>query len=546
MSGAKLREQYDWIVLGDDPGALLSGCLAARLGLSVLILPLSPSLDVMSTKNDKFVDPESSLLLGVLPFEDSPSLLGRCLDQLGMREDERGLFIAQDALPQVLTPGTRAQLVDGQSEIREQLSREWGEEGLRQTGWDIALAHAEKEIRSFWTHLPESKMRFPQNAESQSHSKKLLAGLRLIRAKTRALLAGTAAPVPASVLKSARGLKAKDAQAARQWFSSQALTSGVHSLEFFDGVWSGLSGSAPRGAQKAHLLQLAGLRAGSVSVRGGMSAFRDLLRQLAKRNGADVVSDSECQAIFVQHGKFVGIQSQGLGGMISGGGAMLGVPFTTLPFVATGRGSGAAGAHPAPGALSGWKFTVAISVHPEAIPPGATRRIVWKEADAPFLEIELTRGRDYGFAENKANHSVIFARTLMPLTAESLTTQFQRLTAARMLRKLTEIFPFLDYHIEWIYPDFRGEDAREFRETYGFESVSAIPPNLRSYDSPGVGVRSSAEGLFLSSKESFPELGSFGYAVSAIEAVTWAARRAALPGPFVVSATLTAQTPPRE
>jgi phytoene dehydrogenase-like protein len=32
---------FDWIVIGDDPGALLSGAMAARLGLSVLILPQS-------------------------------------------------------------------------------------------------------------------------------------------------------------------------------------------------------------------------------------------------------------------------------------------------------------------------------------------------------------------------------------------------------------------------------------------------------------------------------------------------------------------------
>ena len=55
----KLRSSYDWVVLGDDPGALLSAGLASRLGLSVLVVD-SPRDRAKSkiSKNDQLWDPE--------------------------------------------------------------------------------------------------------------------------------------------------------------------------------------------------------------------------------------------------------------------------------------------------------------------------------------------------------------------------------------------------------------------------------------------------------------------------------------------------------
>ena len=65
----RLRDQYDWIVLGDDPGALLSASLVAKLGLSVLVLPLFPVSTLKVTFGDKSVeevlDFETNYVLGL-------------------------------------------------------------------------------------------------------------------------------------------------------------------------------------------------------------------------------------------------------------------------------------------------------------------------------------------------------------------------------------------------------------------------------------------------------------------------------------------------
>ena len=104
----------------------------------------------------------------------------------------------------------------------------------------------------------------------------------------------------------------------------------------------------------------------------------------------------------------------------------------------------------------------------------------------------------------------------MPMTEESLTPGFQRLKAARLLRKTTEILPFLEFHIQGIYPDFRGEGDRALQETYGFKSLSEIPAHLICYQGKGPGAQSGIEGLFLSSRESLPSMGTHGWAVSAL------------------------------
>ncbi len=540
----KFRAQYDWIVMGDDPGALLSAGLAARLGLSVLVVPFSPTgqglaRGVMSTKDDKFLDPESSLLLGFGASAGGPSLLGRCLEQLGITDLEKKMFVEDQALPQILTPSSRVRVLESYDAFHRELLKELGAEKLKQTGWPKALSHSEKEIHRFWTLLPEHKTSVgSKNLERRENRTKILSALRALRSGGRLRLSGK--PVSQAVLNSMRGFKSSLPQE-KQWFSSSALT---QRGDFFQGMWSALSGNGSADVTNSHLLQLAALRVGAVTVVGGISAFRELLKQLAKRNGADVAINTECQSIFVKHGRFMGVQIHGRGEMIGGGGAMLGLPLSLATHYISDGASSAVGHSSA----SNWKFTLAVSVHAEAIPPGATRRILWQEAGSPFLEIELTQRKLYGFPEKKSSGCVMLARTLMPMTVESLTPQFQRLMAARMLRKMTEIFPFLDYHIEWIYPDFRVEDTQEFSATYGYESLDQVPANLLSSESPGLGVQSSIDGLFLSSRESYSELGSFAYPVSAIEAVSWAASRASLPGPFTASALNAsgAQSSPRE
>ena len=54
-------------------------------------------------------------------------------------------------------------------------------------------------------------------------------------------------------------------------------------------------------------------------------------------------------------------------------------------------------------------------VNAEAIPPGATSRMVWQEAEAPPIEIEISDSDVHGGTGRRAELRVVLARTVMPL-----------------------------------------------------------------------------------------------------------------------------------
>jgi hypothetical protein len=184
-----------------------------------------------------------------------------------------------------------------------------------------------------------------------------------------------------------------------------------------------------------------------------------------------------------------------------------------------------------------WRYTLAFNVRPEGLTPGATPWMIWKEEGAPEFEIEVLEPSDYGVRQS--GFKTVQARTLMPFSKESLDSGYQRMISARILRQLAEIFPFFEDHLISAYPEFRDKSASLERSPYSFGTLEEIPENLRctsagggEKEGRGVGARSGIEGLFVASGESFPELGSLGPTVAALEGVSWLAHRSGLAGPF--------------
>ena len=158
--------------------------------------------------------------------------------------------------------------------------------------------------------------------------------------------------------------------------------------------------------------------------------------------------------------------------------------------------------------------------------------MIWSEAGAPVLELETADPAHYGL--RKPGYQIVFARTLLPYSKETLDPEYQKQIAARILKQAAELIPFLDQACENVYPDFR-RDAEELGKVYGFKSLEEIPDNLRYFDArstKGLGVRSGVDGLFVVSDESFPAWGNWGGTVAAVEAVSGLAHRAGLMGPF--------------
>jgi hypothetical protein len=169
-------------------------------------------------------------------------------------------------------------------------------------------------------------------------------------------------------------------------------------------------------------------------------------------------------------------------------------------------------------------------VEADAVPVGAATRMIWSEAGAPPLEIEVVDPQDRGISQSR--HRIIFLRTLVPFSPESLSPIYQRRIAGRMFGQLTEVMPFLEFHVVRIYPDFRDDSDDDFRGAHPFSTLVEVPVNLRTGLRSGLGTRTGIEGLFVVSPEAFPELGSLGPAYAALEATAWIAHRSGIAGPL--------------
>lgn len=523
----ELRDHYDWVVLGDHPGALLGAGLAAKLGLSVLIAPLNPSHKLLISKKGMHLDPESSFILGLGQTAGSgKGLLARCLEQAGILSAEGEAILARDSAPQVATPGQRFSLGSDQETLSRELARELGATSAEALGLIEAMRSAELDFLRYWNGMPERLTILPEKGKDGKPSEPRA------MAKPRPFVSRAGGPG-----RPGGDRRLRKGDAAGMWLDSSSRVSQLplrHGQADFtagaEGILEGATCFAAENPMLREILQALVLSRSGARFRGGLSAYRELLLRLARRLGAHVVESSECKRIFVENGRFVGIQLAQKGNMTGGGAAILGTSLSQVADKINYSGKSLLRQLKSGPAPVGWRFTIALEVHAEAIPPGMASRLVWKEAGSPALELEHAPPGEYG--GRNAGNRYLFLRAMMPFTLKSLEPEPQRLMAARMLRQAMELLPYLEYHIVRIFPDFREPGEAALGEAYGFSTLEEIPDNLRVFSGPGTGSFSGIDGLFLSSGEAYPELGSFGGTVAALESVAWLAHRSGLAGPL--------------
>ncbi|MCC7440999.1 MAG: hypothetical protein IT285_05175 [Bdellovibrionales bacterium] len=504
-----LRDRYDWVVLGDHPGALLSGCLAAQLGYSVLLLPLAPWRGAFMTRSGQILDPETNFILGLGRTERSHALLAECLFRMGGLPESGGVLrMGAEVAPQVLTPLSRLTLACEDDRLLSELEREWGKEAARASAWIPALAAAEPAVASWWRGFPERLTQNPRQGMLKGGSD----GARLLGALKDALAT------------------AGGAGEAKAWFAAGAEVAAIErrsarpeSRELAAGAWFALLGAETESVGLSEFAHAQCLGRTAASFRGGLTAYRRHLIGIAGRLGAYVVDDAECRRIFVENERVMGVQMSHRGKMIGVGSAVLGCSLDHAREFVSFSGKNRESLLKAAPAPNGWRFTLALTVNREAVPPGMGARLVWQERGAPALEVEVAEPVSYvpGSPEGR----LIFARTVLPFTQESLEPARLRVLAARMFRQLSEILPFVEHHVTHLYPDFRDPVSPQgasdpFAEAYGFVSPAMIPDPLRSLPGPGIGCESGISGLYVCSSESFPAFGSFGSTVAALEAVS--------------------------
>jgi hypothetical protein len=529
----KIQDHYDWIVIGNHPAALLTSSLVSRLGLAVLVLPVTFGEDLFISQSGHYFDPEPNFLLGLGRAGKYDGLISQCFEKLGLQSAEQQLIEMDHSGVQVLTPKVRLDLNSTEA-FQHDLQREFGKSLSKSLGLIGALKQTETEYLSFWQNLPKRMTLTPQpNRKPTPSDPKTLKQLQS---------------------KLLKGVKSND-QAILHWFLKGYRVSDLVELlkdedlrETLTGIWNGTTQAYDSDPPLFDLLHMLSLARTGAAFKGGMTAYREFLLSLAKRHGAHILPDAECKRIFVEKGKFVGVQIVSRGSMVSAKAGIIGcllnrvhnrVVYNKTPWFRKMKKS--------PSAL-GWRFTLSLTVHQEAIPPGLLKRAIWQEKGAPTLEIEVVNPEVLSSSSTQSDQRVLFIRTLMPLTQESLSIDYQRLVAARMLRQANDLLPFLEFHVTRIYPDFRktsenknpfGVDSTqdqnhesELKKVYGFKTLDEIPDNLVVTSGKGLSSHSGVDGLFVASSESYPDLGSFGPTVAALEGVAEVAHRSGIAGPL--------------
>lgn len=520
----QLKEKYDAVVFGDHIGGLLTAALVARLGLSVLMLPLGKVLTTQISKQGDCLDPESNFLIGSVYKTDRKGLLGHYFERLGILNSEEQWIESNKVLPQILGPESRFSLTLENDAFVCELEREFGENIVSCLELTHALRQSEPSYVNYWNELPQ-RLSLPVSRDQ----------------------IGSLSELRRALYKDARQMGL-----AKFWFDGRKKISHLKLIrenpeiaQALLGLSYGITAHPIDDPKAADLLQMIALARTGAGFRGGMTGFREFLKRVAKRYGADLLSEIdgsvslECRELIIENGRLAAVViadtegAQVYRSKVKSGILGCSLAQATEKMVFKGK-SWFRQLKQAP-VPAGWRFTVALRVNDTAISPGMSQRMIWKERDAPALEIETSLPSDYGLNDTGTLGAdrMIFLRTMLPYKKESLSREFQRVVAARMMRQMMRLVPFCEAHIVRIFPDFRSTSfEHEISKIYPFDHLSKIPENLFLYSTEGVGSSSGIEGLFLTSDEAYPHLGSFGSCVAALESVAWLAHRSGLPGPF--------------
>lgn len=514
----KLNESYDCVVFGSNPGALLSAHLAAKMGLSVLVVPFERYLGLTHTRSGHVLDPEPNYLLGLGSFEETDGLLLHCLNFLFHDNVVKGatrvpgrvkdaydpvgqwLNRSKEVIPQVITPSLRFCLNQGK-EFQFELTREYGPREFgkneRMQLWEVLEQVNAQQLR-FWLNYPKELL-------SSSADKKFLSQFPLQL-------------FPESHKMRARRGSLKKRLAFRMRYGD--LLKGVELSEVeevFQGLMYLISSHLFKDLTPPMLLRNFSLSRTGRSVAGGMAGYRDFLLQKAKEVGIHIPFLTPIQPdkmqIFIEQGQFVGLHLSSAGHVIRSRLGIVGCSLRGFRGLITETGRSWFRRKISALVPEGWRFTVSLRVKKEVIPEKMSSRVVWQEKDAPPLEIELAPSRND--TVDGSETSVIFLRTCLPYRMETLRPDYQNLVAKRMLKQAEEVLPFLSHHVLEVLPGVGSSDG-----IFQFKSLDLIPENLLIYQGQGIGIFSGVQGLYTASRESYPDLGSFGPTVAAVQVLS--------------------------
>jgi hypothetical protein len=476
-----IKEKYDCIVIGSHPGALLAACLTAHLGLSVLILPSPDQLE-----HEVKFDSEPNYLIGLGGNKKKDGLLYQLFDFLGVIDKVEKLVETIHTEPQVVTPQFRLSL-ESELDLNRELNRELGEALSQNFGLGEALKKTEQEHLIFWKELPKKLLVTRDKADPVIHYGLRVRDLQKIFKKKQPFFDKTIT----SWLKPQMKLT--------QFCSQKGK--GLHDLSC--GLWYALTAHHNSNPQMFSLLHLLSLSRTGCSIKEGMGHYRKFLTELAKSMGVNVLTDVTCEGLRVEGRQVTGVRLGAKKEFIPTRAVVLGCSLMKIPRVYASMKKSWALRRKMAERPQGWRYTLALTVNRGAIPERVKKRMIWQEAGAPPLEFE-----QHNSPEGKEDQCLLHLRTQVPFTKESLESAFQKRIGKRMVKQAAELFPFLEDQTQNIEFGIKN-----------YSSLEAIPDTALIYGSEGIGSSAGISGLYVASHQSYPELGSLGPTVAAVESV---------------------------
>ncbi len=527
----KLRESYDWIVVGNHPAAVLSGALLAKLGLSVLQLSFFDSPSRKISKGGQWVEWESNCLPGFAPG----GLGWNLLEYLGALKTELALFSAEEEFMRIQTPSDR--LLFGTGNAGVDSLRDLEVRLPEVADWTSKLKVLERAVPQVWINsFQKTIWGSVEGASLPGHG----ASKGIVPDPLVESLGGI--PIP-SDWKSPAHFQAR----ALSWWLGRAGMKG-RSADLLDDFWqkdparlawgralvADLWGTSPEKLPAGALVHALAFLRWTASFRGGRSAFQSFLNRLAARNGVQIASPIECRKIFYSSKTITGVQTNVRGGLIRARGVALGCSVDQALDLLGPESAGKIGDDAV--RPESWCFTLALTVKASAFPHPHARRSLWSEEGASPVEIEWVLVEELPFPDR--SRYFVFIRSRLPWGEHSLSPAFQRIEAARLHQLFERLYPGARAHQVRLFPDYRN-DSRDFLDAYPFKSLREIPESLRVYSSTKLAVGngslsrfSGIDGLFLCNGTSQSEFGRLGFLGRAVDCAAWVAHRSGLPGPF--------------
>lgn len=488
----KFQNEYDWAVIGEHPAAVLSGCIAARLGYSVLMLPYSPGLASRTIDQSQVFEPESSFFTGWIQHPQKVAFFQSLLAWLAGDIEHPLLQETVTTRTQLLTRTLRADLQDSLDQLSQSL--------LDNSGNANISAFFRQRLLSLSSILTLNASVSPDLFVSEDWNEKVSSLLEGHRASKR------------------RYLKTFNRREVINVLRQKTLSQNELLVDLIQSVEKDSEGRSDDDALQT-LFRAFFLEHQGVAIPGGIRTLHNLLAEIAKQWGVQRAHVYQMERMFIDKDRFVGFQMKDeseRGKLVSVKGGILGCSLDHAKPLITGDGKTTRTLLKKSPEPLGWRFTISIRVDRKGIPFGLGRRSIWVEPGAPHLEIEVVDPSVYSL-KGSSDACIVFLRTVLPFKQFSLDPVYRRKTAARMFEVAREQIPFFDRHVLDTYPN---ENTPDTQDPYAFEKIEAIPENLRVIDQNGVGSQSGVQGLFVATGESYPELGSFGAYLSGIQAVS--------------------------